>query len=182
MKKNWKKLKTFDLGYFMGKSDFEEDRTQNYLVFQPVARYIETVHAKNINYVLSWKSKRLSDKKIDSIKTTDYMLNPHFDVYNMDKVRIKFNGSFLNWFPPTLLPAGIVNVDIVYEITDNLNVSSYPTLENCLFRSVKLTRSADIDKYEYSGYGIGFEKKGSYSVGNEIGRNVIIFGVDMISW
>ena len=80
----------------MGKSDFEEDRTQNYLVFQPVARYIETVHAKNINYVLSWKSKGLSDEKINFITTTDYMLNPHFHIYNVNKVRIKFNGSFLN--------------------------------------------------------------------------------------
>ena len=27
------KLKTFDSGYFIGKSHFEEDGTQNYLVF-----------------------------------------------------------------------------------------------------------------------------------------------------
>ena len=30
------KLKTFDFGYFIGKSHFEEDGTQNYLVFQPM--------------------------------------------------------------------------------------------------------------------------------------------------
>ena len=82
------------MGYFIGKSHFEGDGTQNYLVFQPIARYIETVHVKNINYVLSWKSKGLSDEKIDSIKTTDYMLNPHFDVYNMDKVRINLMKAF----------------------------------------------------------------------------------------
>ena len=29
-----KKLKTFDSSYFIGKSRFEEDRTQNYLLFQ----------------------------------------------------------------------------------------------------------------------------------------------------
>ena len=29
-----KKLKTFDSSYFIGKSHFEEDRAQNYLVFQ----------------------------------------------------------------------------------------------------------------------------------------------------
>ena len=29
-----KKLKTFDSSYFIGKSHFEEDGTQNYLVFQ----------------------------------------------------------------------------------------------------------------------------------------------------
>ena len=30
------KLKTFDSSYFIGKSHFEEDGTQNYLVFQPM--------------------------------------------------------------------------------------------------------------------------------------------------
>ena len=30
------KLKTFDSSYFIGKSHFEEDGTQNYLVFQPI--------------------------------------------------------------------------------------------------------------------------------------------------
>ena len=33
-----KKLKTFDSIYFRGKSHFEEDGTQNYLVFQPIQR------------------------------------------------------------------------------------------------------------------------------------------------
>ena len=34
-----KKLKAFDLSYFIGKSHFEEDGTQNYLVFQPLNKY-----------------------------------------------------------------------------------------------------------------------------------------------
>ena len=76
----------------------------------------------------------------------------------------------------------IVNIYIVYEITDNFNISSYPTLENCLFGAVKLTKNADIDKYGYSGYGIGFDRHGSFSFpGTGLGRNVIIFGVDMSS-
>ena len=33
------KLKTFDSGYFIGKSHFEEDGIQNYLVFQPLKKY-----------------------------------------------------------------------------------------------------------------------------------------------
>ena len=32
------KLKTFDSSYFRGKSHFEEDCTQIYLVFQPIQR------------------------------------------------------------------------------------------------------------------------------------------------
>ena len=35
------KSKTFDSGYFIGKSHFEEDGNQNYLVFQPIYRYID---------------------------------------------------------------------------------------------------------------------------------------------
>ena len=33
-----KKIKVFDSSYFIGKSHFEEDGTQNYLVFQPVLK------------------------------------------------------------------------------------------------------------------------------------------------
>ena len=64
----------------------------------------------------------------------------------------------------------------------NINNSDYPTLENYLFGAVRLTKNADIDKYGYSGYGVGFDKHGSFSFpGTELGRNVIIFGVDISS-
>ena len=74
-----------------------------------------------------------------------------------------------------------VNIYIVYQIERSVNISSYPTLENCLFGAVKLTKHVDVDQYKYSGYDIGFDRKGSYSIGNEVGRNLIIFGVDMSS-
>ena len=55
-------------------------------------------------------------------------------------------------------------------------------LENCLFGAVKLTKNADIDQYQYSGYGIGFDRKSSFSFPSSgFGQNVIIFGVDMSS-
>ena len=59
--------------------------------------------------------------------------------------------------------------------------SSDPTLENYLFREVSLTKNTNINKYRYSGYGIGFDRRGSFSFGNAVGRSVIIFGVDMSS-
>ena len=37
------KLKTFASSYFIGKSHFEEDSTQNYLVFQPINRYFKVI-------------------------------------------------------------------------------------------------------------------------------------------
>ena len=55
------KLKTFDSSYFIGKSHFEENGTQNYLVFQPLNRYFKI---GNSDYVLSWKSKELSAESI----------------------------------------------------------------------------------------------------------------------
>ena len=53
-------------------------------------------------------------------------------------------------------------------------------MENCLFDAFKLTKpDADVDLYKYFGYGIRFHRKRYYSTGNKIGRNSIIFGVDM---
>ena len=77
----------------------------------------------------------------------------------------------------------IVNIYIVYEINKKNNtVISHPTLENCLFGAVTLTKNADTDKYGYSGYGIGFDRKGSFSFpGDGCGQNVIIFRADMSS-
>ena len=130
---------------------------------------------------MSWKSRGLNALKIWSIKRNNYLLNPSMDDYDMGKIRIEFNGSFLNRYPPTILHGDIVNIYIVYEITSDYSSINYPTLENCLFGSVKLTKNADIDKYGYSGYGTGLDRNTLFSAGNEIGKNVITFGVDMSS-
>ena len=44
-----------------------------------------------------------------------------------------------------------------------------------------MTKNVDIDKYIYSGNGIGSDRIGTFSFGNGFGRNCIIFGVDMSS-
>ena len=51
-----------------------------------------------------------------------------------------------------------------------------------MFVTVRLTKYFDVDKYKYSGYGVGFDRHGffSHSSGGT-GRNIIIFGVDMSS-
>ena len=76
----------------------------------------------------------------------------------------------------------VVNIYIVYELgTSSSNVND-PTLKNCLFDAVTLTKNADIDKYGYSGYGIGFDRRSSFSFpGGGFGQNIIMFGVDMSS-
>ena len=123
----------------------------------------------------------MNDVKIESIKTNSYSLNPRMDNCDMSRIRKKFDGSFLNRFPPGILHGNIVNTYIVYEITSDYKGIYYPIFENCLFGSVKLTKNSGIDKYGYFGYGIGFDRETSFSIGNKIGKNVIIFGVDLNS-
>ena len=48
-----------------------------------------------------------------------------------------------------------------------------------MFGAVKLTKRLDVNLYKYFGYGITFDRKGSYSIGDKVGRNVIILRVDM---
>ena len=72
-----KKVKTFDSIYCRGKSHFEEDDTQNYIVFQLIYRYFTTI--ANTRYILEWKSKGLSDESIKPAVTSDNDLSPLID-------------------------------------------------------------------------------------------------------
>ena len=46
-----------------------------------------------------------------------------------------------------------------------------------------MNKNADFDKYGYSGYGTGFDRRSNFSFpGGEFGPNVLIFGVDMSSF
>ena len=89
----FKKLETFDSIYFRGKSHFEDDSTQNYLVFQAGSRYFKTVSANDTN-ILSWKSKGLSHESIKPPTTSNKMLNLSID-YVGAKARVKFDGDCL---------------------------------------------------------------------------------------
>ena len=172
-----KKLKTFDSSYFIDKSHFEEDGTQNYSVFQPMYR---CVGVGTGNYIYFWKSKGLSDENITAPTTSVYKLNRHLSYYGT-KARAWFDGSCLK--QESCLK--VVGIYIVYEIIKIAVIGSYdnyPTLQDTLFCAVKLTKNADIDKYGYSGYGIGFDRRLRFShPSGEDGQNVIIFGVDMSS-
>ena len=86
------KLKTFDSTYFTGKSHFEEDGTQNYLVFQPINKYFKVI--TNTDSVSSWKSKGLFAESIKPPTTSGNSLTPALSYYGT-KTRVKFTGSCL---------------------------------------------------------------------------------------
>ena len=78
--------------YFIGKSHFEEDGVQNYLVFQLVYRYFKFI--ANTNFISEWISKGLSSESIKPPASSDNNLTPAINNYGTKK-RVKFTGSFL---------------------------------------------------------------------------------------
>ena len=103
--------------------------------------------------------RKLSDEKINSMKTSNHSITPNLDYYGT-KTRTEFNGSCLKQDSVTFNHGKVVNICIIYEISKSINICDYPTLENCLFGAVSLTKNADIDKYRYSEYGIVLDRSG----------------------
>ena len=172
------KLKSFDSSYFIGKSHFEEDGTQNYLVFQRLNKYFKVI--ASTNYISSWQSKGLSDEIIKPPSTSDNSLNPAVNYYGA-KARLQFRGSCLKEDKSTINHGKIVNIYIVYEL-DKKYGKTHPKLVNCLFGAVSIAKNADIDKKKYSGYGIEFDRTSVCLLPDgSFGRNVVIFEIDMSS-
>ena len=81
------------------------------------------------------------------------------------------------------IPKKVINLYISYTLGPQIiNLNTDFTLGNCWFGFVKLTRNADLDKYKYSGYGIGFHSRSEFLLTDgSYGKNNIIFGDDMSS-
>ena len=105
----------------------------------------------------------LSDESIKPPTTPNKMLNPSLN-YVGNKIRVKFCRDCLKQEKTTFNHGKIVNIYIVYEIEKSVNISTYPTLVNCLFGVVKLMKHVGVDQYKYSGYGIGFDRKGFFQL------------------
>ena len=124
------------MGYFIGKNYFGEDGPQNYLVFQSIVRYFKVI--TNTNYVSSWKSKGLSDKTMKPPTTSDNILTPESNYYDT-KTRVKFTGSCLKQPKFTYTHKTIVSIS--YELGTSTSNDNDPTLKNCLFGAVTLTKN-----------------------------------------
>ena len=176
-----KKPKIFDLSNFRGKGYFGNN-SKNYLVFEASQKHILLDYDGGASYesILLWLSKEVSKEVIKPPRFNNNILSPKLE-HIANKEKVKFNGSCLAQDRIRYTPKTIVNIHIVYEITKNNPISSYPALENCLSGAVKLTENSDIDKYKYSGYDIRFDRREQFSFGSGFGQNVITFGADMSS-
>ena len=119
-------------------------------------RYFKMI--TNTDYISS--SKGLSGESFKPATTSYNSLNPALNYYGTI-TRVKFTESCLKQSKISYNHGKVVNNYIVYELGASSSHFDGPTLKNCLFDAVTLTKNADIDKYGYSGYGIGFDRRGS---------------------
>ena len=114
------------MGYFIGKSHFEEDRTQNDLVFHPMTKYF--ILNGNTLYILSWQSSGLSNENINPANTNFSTLID----YVGNKLRVKFTGRCLKQSNKvSYTHKKVVNIYIFYEIGASSSHIHDPTLKNC---------------------------------------------------
>ena len=132
------------ISYFIGKSHFEEDGTQSYLVFQSLNKYFQVI--ANTDYVSSWKSKGLTAKTIKPPTTSDNSLTPVLNYYGT-KTRVKFIGSCLQQLQLSYTHGKVVNIYLAYELGASSSHDNDSTLKKCFFGAVSLTKNVDIDKY-----------------------------------
>ena len=87
-------------------------------------RYFKKISgAGNSEYIYLSKSKGLSDKRINSIITSNYSITPELSYYSK-KIRVKFNGNCLTPDKLTYTHEKIGNIYIVYEINKKYPISS----------------------------------------------------------
>ena len=77
----------------------------------------------------------MSNERINSVKTSNRSITPNLRYYGT-KTRVEFKESYLKQDKVTFNHGKIVNTYIIYEISKNINIIDYPTLENCLFGAV----------------------------------------------
>ena len=135
----------------------------------------------NPSIILSLKSKGLPDESIKAPSTSNKILD-RFQNYVGTKAIVRFSRNCLKQEKVTFNHGKTVNIYIVYEIEKIVNISSYPTLENCLVGAIKLTKPVDVDMHKYSNMVLGLIEKDFFlHPSGGAGKNVIIFAVDMSS-
>ena len=109
------KIKTNDFGFVSGKSYLNNDRSQNYLIFQLIFKTF-TMPTGDTNTNIVWNSKGLSGGSINPLATDNNSLAPKLNrkkwIHNS---KIAVEGSYLNQDKATFTNRNVVNMFIIYE-------------------------------------------------------------------
>ena len=159
--------------YFRGKNYFDgNDGARNTLVFQTMQEHFKLLNQDQID---KRKSKGLSNQYLNSSGTLgNVVLSKPIKPMH---VILKGKGTLDQNDNDIIAGGPIVNIYIVYK-TSPKAINSNFVFKNCFFGAIKIanTTNSDTDKWQYSGYGIGFDLTGSFThPDGEYGKNVIIF-------
>ena len=123
----------------------------------------------------------MSEESIENITKLDSDFAPTFVDHHLLSA-MNFNGQCLmkNYI---CIPKKVMKSFISYTLGLQLRIlNTYFTLDNCLFGSATLLKNADLDKYKYNGFGIGFDSCSDFLFTDwNYGKNVTIFGTDISS-
>ena len=138
----------------MGKNYFKEnDGAQNALVFQTMQKHFKLI---NENQIDKWKSKGLSNPYLSTFGTIGDV-NLSKPIKPMHVILVQEENDIISGGP-------IINIYIVYK-TSPRTIKSNVIFRDCLFGAIKITNTdtdnSDTDKWQYSGYGIGFDSTGN---------------------
>ena len=140
----------------------------------------------NINSlkILTWKSTVVFDYSMNAVGNSGgefpYLIDD-------GKLRVRSNGCYFIQSKALKLN-NTVNSYIVYRLNpiSSARNTDY-TIQNALFGAMKFTKNTDYSKNNYTGYGLCFDERGTFTrtirEGNfdhtTAARNVLIIGVDM---
>ena len=102
------------------------------------------------------------------------------DLKNDGRIYIYLSGNHFQQNEANIPNNNVINIYCVYQIEPiSSSRDDTFTVQNALFGAMQITKNVDTSKYKYKGYGISFDKGGTFSKGNiNNGRNGLIFGVD----
>ena len=152
---------------------------QNHLIFTPAIKQIKYFHVSTQIY--SWKSNAMSEESIENITKSNSNFAPtFFDHHSLPGINFNEHCLIKN---NIFIPKMVINLYISYTLGPHLrNLNTDFTLSHSLFGFVKLTKNVDLDKYKYTGYGIGFDSRSDFLfTDGGYGKSVIIFEADMSS-
>ena len=130
----------------------------------------------NKNQIDEWKSKGLSNQYLHVVGTLgNVVLSKHIKPMH---VIFKIKGTLVQNDNDIITGGPIVNIYIAYK-TSPKTINSNFAFRDCLYGEIKIknTNNSDTDKWQYSGYGVGFDLTGTFTHsdgGN--GKNDVIFG------
>ena len=160
------------MSYFLGKIFCGDDSFQNTFVYQSTFSTLELKEDKGTYYVIHWESKGLYASKLTPLYTA-FLHNIKHSGY---KVGVQFNNSVLVLEQNNYVTK-ILNACIVYDL-DGLpkNPERNFKLKKCLFGVTNIRKNSVKSKRVYTGYGIAFDRGGSWILGNDFAWNAVIFG------